>query len=57
VFIDAVLSLTPYSAEALLENYKHFKIFETVKVVFISNITVVRNKLQTTFKPYRSVFH
>jgi CO dehydrogenase nickel-insertion accessory protein CooC1 len=57
VSVDTVLTMTSYSAEALLENYKHFKIFETIKVVFISKITFVRNKLQTTFKPHRRVFN
>ena len=48
VSVDTVLTLTSYSAEALLENYKHFKIFETVKVVFISKITV---QLEINFRP------
>jgi len=46
--VDTVLSLTSYSTEALLENYEHFKIFEAVRVVFISKITV---QLEINFRP------
>jgi hypothetical protein len=48
VSVDTVLILTSYSEEAFLENYKNVKISKTVKVVFISKITV---QLQINFRP------